>query len=218
MKNLLLFSMTIVFMVACSNKKDTTVRATTTGVSGTRNPVNTATLTNVCTQNQFPIGTIYDSGSQQASLYNNGSYEDRVKSFLSATVSPQEVGQISSAQWESTGVRFQGVIKLDTNGNVVVAQSKIIIKVYDSLLFQSSSAQPIPVSIDTASEGKFNMSTGAGYVVFKDQYGEVRLDGNFDAQNFSGTVSYKNYVAFDGSTPAQGQLGQFLIARCAIFQ
>ncbi len=220
MKKLLLMALATVLLVACNQKKDpkvSAVPATTVGVNA-RNPVDVATLTAACSQNQFPIGTIYDTGSQQVSLYNSGSYEDRVKSFLSATVNPQDVGQISSAQWENTGVRFQGTIKLDTAGNVVLAQSKIIIKVYDSLLFQSSTAKPIPVSIDTASAGNFNISTGTGFVVFKDQYGEVRLDGRFDAQNFSGTVSYKNYVSFDNGTPAQGQLGQFLIARCAIFQ
>ena len=85
-------------------------------------------------------------------------------------------------------------------------------------MLQSSGTEPIPVSIEAASEGQFNPQTGVGYVVYKDQYGEVRLDGRYDAQNFSGTVSYKNYVSFNSSTPAQGQLGQFLIARCAIIQ
>jgi hypothetical protein len=223
MKKLVLMSMVSVLIVACSPKKDAAVR--TTNVDGSRNAqgiVNgtngTTPVANTCSQNQFPIGTIYDSGNQQASLYNSGSYEERVKSFLSATINPQEIGQISSAQWENTGVRFQGVIKLDQNGNVQLAQSKIIIKVYDSLIFQSSGAQAIPVSIDAASEGRFDLQTGTGYVVYKDQYGEVRLDGRFDAQNFSGTVSYKNYVSYNQSTPAQGQLGQFLIARCAIIQ
>ena len=220
MKKLLVVSLAALFLVACPKKSSPTVTtvANPNGVVPDRNTPAAVAIANTCAQNQFPIGTIFDSGSQQPSLYNTGTYESRVKSFLSATVNPQEIGQISGAQWENTGVRFQGVIKLDTAGNVIAAQSKIIITVYDSYLFQSTTAQPIPVRIDTAAEGKFDPQTGVGYIVYKDKYGEVRLDGRFDAQSFGGTVSYKNYVSFDNSNPAQGQIGQFLIARCAIFQ
>lgn len=213
MKKIILMSLVSILMVACNPKTDSKVTTV-----GTRNNLSANVFGNTCSQNQFPIGTIFDSGAQQVSLYSTGAYQDRVKAFLSATVNPQEVGQISSAQWDTTGVRFQGVIKLDPAGNVVLAASRIMIKVYDSYLLQSTTAQPIPVSINAASEGHFDMQSGLGYVIFKDQYGEVRLDGRFDAQNFSGTFSYRNYVAFDNSTPAQGQLGQFLIARCAIIQ
>ncbi len=216
MKKMLILSLVSVLMVACNPKKNTTVRSAT-GVRTTGSPI-VGGLTNTCTQGQFQIGTIYDSGNQQPDLYNSGTYEQRVKSFLSATVNPQEVGQISGAQWENTGVRFQGVIKLDAAGKVQLAASKLIIKVYDSYVLQSTGVEPIPVSIEAASEGQFNPQTGVGYVVYKDQYGEVRLDGRYDAQNFSGTVSYRNYVSYNSSTPAQGQLGQFLIARCAIIQ
>ncbi len=216
MKKMLILSLVSVLMVACNPKKDTTVRSAT-GLRTTGSGI-VGGLTTTCPQNQFPIGTIYDNGNQQPSLYNSGSYEARVKSFLSATVNPQEVGQISGAQWENTGVRFQGVIKLDATGKVQLAMSKLLIKVYDSYVLQSSGTEPIPVSIDSASEGQFSPQTGVGYVVFKDQYGEVRLDGVYDAQNFSGTVTYRNYVSYNSSTPAQGQLGQFLIARCAIIQ
>ncbi len=216
MKKLLILSLVSVLMVACNPKKDNTVRSGT-GIRSS-GPGIVGGLTNTCTQGQFQIGTIYDTGNQQPSLYNSGSYEERVKSFLSATVNPQEVGQISGAQWENTGVRFQGVIKLDAAGKVQLATSKLLIKVYDSYVLQSSGTEPIPVQIDSATEGQFNPQTGIGYVVYKDQYGEVRFDGRYDAQNFSGTVTYKNYVSFNSSTPAQGQLGQFLIARCAIIQ
>lgn len=214
-----MFSLATVMMVACTPKKDSARTVGVTRAADAAGIVNgtAGVIANTCSQNQFPIGTIYDSGTAQVSLYNSGTYEDRVKGLLSATVNPQEVGQISSAQWETTGVRFQGVIKLDQNGNVQLAQSKILIKVYDSFVLQQN-AQPIPVSIEAASEGRFDMQTGTGYVVFKDQYGEIRLDGRFDAQNFSGQISYKNYVSFDNQTPSQGQLGQFLIARCGIIQ
>ncbi len=207
MKKLVLLSVTAVLMVACNPKKDSP-KISTLG----RNSLTAQTFSNMCQQNQFTYGSIYDSS------YNNGSFENSVKGLLSAAVNPQEVGQISGGQWDQTGVRFQGAIKLDGSGNVVGTMSRIRITVYDSYLLQSSTAQPIPISIESASMGNFNHQTGIGYVIFKDQYGEIRFDGRIDAQNFIGTVSYKNYVSFDNSQPAQGQLGQFSIARCAIIQ
>lgn len=226
MKKLILVTLASLFFVACPAKKDTAGRTATVAgrggtsgvVGGTGNPI----FTNTCVQNVSPIGTVYDQGQQQPNLYSSGSFEDRVKAFLSATVNPTEVGQISSAPTDSTGVRFQGTIKLDQNGMVVSAQSKILIKVYDSYMLQNSSYQAIPVQIDGAnggsSEGQFNMQTGMGYIVFKDQYGEIRFDGKIDAQYFSGTMSFRNNASVAGGTPAQGQLGQFYVARCGIIQ
>lgn len=224
MKKLILVTLASLFFVACPAKKDATGRtAVVTGRGGTGGivggtPTGGITFTNTCGQSVSPIGTIYDQGGQQVSLYNSGSFEDRVKAFLSATVNPTEVGQISSAPTDSTGVRFQGAIKLDQNGMVIPSQSKILIKVYDSYMLQNSSYQAIPVQIDAASEGQFNMQTGAGYVVFKDQYGEIRFDGKIDAQYFSGVISFRNYATVTGGAPAQGQLGQFYVARCGIIQ
>ncbi len=217
MKKLTLTSLVFVlFAMGCPAKKD--ARVVTTNPNAAIAPNTTGTFTNTCQPNQFKIGTIYDSGQQQASLYSNGSFEQNVKSFLSAAINPQEIGTISGGQWDNTGMRFEGVIKLDTSGQVVLAQSRMIMKVYDSLILQNSSLQAMTVQMNTAAEGKFDLNTGTGYAVFKDNYGEVRFDGRFDAQNFSGTVSYKNYASFDNSQPAQGQLGQFLIARCVIIQ
>ena len=94
-------------------------------------------------------------------------FEQRVKGFLSATTSPDDVGTISSSPNDySTGVRFQGVIKVDASGRVVLNQSKVSIKVYDSYV-ASQSLNPIAVTINTASSGQFNLQTGQGEVVFK---------------------------------------------------
>lgn len=164
-------------------------------------------------QSSSSVGTIYDS---------NGDidFENRVKLFLSAAVNPNDVGSISPMPNGSTGVRFNGAVKLDAQGNVQLSSSKISIKIYDSyVVFGGAQYAAIPIDISVASEGKFNPSTGTGYVVFKDKYGEVRFDGQIDAQYFKGQVSYKNYATvIANSQPASGTLGQFYIARCGMIQ
>lgn len=167
-----------------------------------------------CSSGQSAIGTIFDS-----SYSNTISFEERVKNFLSATTAPSDVGTISSAASDySTGVRFQGMIKLDSSGRVVLGSSKISIKVYDSYV-ASQGLNPIAVTINTASAGQFNLSTGVGYVTFKDAYGEIRFDGKIDAQYFSGTVSYTNSTTVvENASPSAGSLGQFAIATCGAVQ
>ena len=211
---LTLAALTLLTIAACSPKKQGVRSSFNRSAVSTGVVSNTNLITNTCPQGVSPVGTIFDQGNNI-----QVSFEDRVKGLLSVTVNPEEVGQISSLPSDSTGVRFKGAIKLDANGNVNLQQSSMLISVYDSYVLQyPEQFQAIEVSFAQATAGQFNMQTGQGYVLFRDQYGEVRFDGIIDAQNLSGTVSYKNNSHINGSAPAQGQLGQFSVARCGIFK
>lgn len=177
----------------------------------------------VCANGQSNIGTIFDQSGGFGGL-GTASFEERVKALLSASVNPTEIGTISAGATDSTGVRFQGVIKLDAAGQVNLAQTKMKILVYDSYVLQSQYStngqkyEPIPIEFTSAVEGRFDVNSGSGYVLFRDEYGEVRFEGRFDAQYFSGNVSFKNTQSVLGGTAAQGTLGQFYVARCGIIQ
>ncbi len=167
-------------------------------------------------------GTIYDGTS---SSYD---FENRAKALLSVTLSPSQVGNISAGQADQTGVRFSGKIKLDGSGNVVSAQSRVLISVYDSIWlmnrYSNPSEQEIRIDFDPNAgkgatiSGQFNTSTGQGYVSMRDSYGEVRFEGTIDAQKLSGVVSFQNTSNVAGGAPASGVLGQFYIQRCAFLQ
>jgi hypothetical protein len=178
------------------------------------NTGNGSVFQNNCPSGQAAIGSIYDANNSNAV-----SFENRVKAFLSATTLPDDVGSISSSPTDSsTGVRFQTTIKLDASGRVVGNQSKITITIYDSLV-ASQGLDPIAVSISSASAGQFNVQTGQGYVTFKDAYGEVRLDGTVNNQNFAGTVSFTNYTTVvQNAAVSSGPLGQFSIVTCGAIQ
>lgn len=202
------------FLVGC---KPATKQGVRVASSVIRSDVNTGSnvYTNNCNLSQNNVyGAFYD----EQSPFN---FQDKVKDFLSASTNPEAVGNISGYPTENTGVRFQLKLKLNSNGSVNLSQSKISILVYDSYVGQYSSSgdlnQPIPVNISAASAGQFNL--GTGYVVFKDQYGEIRLDGTYNSYDFKGRVSYKNYVTvISGASPSAGVLGQFYIATCGSVQ
>lgn len=201
----------LTLLAACSPKKNS-VKANATNGTATIAGVSTGACTGVTTS----VGTIYDN----ANSYN---FENQVKGLLSATTSPYEIGSISSQGNASTGVRFNGAIKLDASGNVVAAQTNMKITVYDSIwLANQTQANLIEIVFSTAKSstitGQFNATSGDGFLSLKDQYGEVRFQGKIDAQNFSGTVSYQNATNVLGGAPASGTLGQFFIQRCAILQ
>jgi hypothetical protein len=212
MKKVLLLSVIALAFVGCNPGKESkrTAGLRNANVSATGNVNLTPTY---CGNNMSSIGTIYDQGSGQS--LSGGTFENRVKGLLSVTVDPSEVGQISSAPNDQTGVRFEGQIKLDSNGQINLAQSNILIVVYDSFTLQGM--DPIDIRFTSAAAGQFN-SNGSGYVVFRDEYGEVRFDGNLSGDYFSGQVSYVNNTNVTGGSAASGVLGQFYVARCGIFK
>lgn len=226
MKNILLL-IPLLVLVACNKGKDP-VRASVQTNTGA-NIAGDFTLTNQCPQGTSGIGAIFDSGPTQGSLYTSaGTFEDRVKALLSANVAAGDVGQISGLENDSTGVRFQGVIKLDTAGNVIAANSKMLIKVYDSFILNSQ-LDPNGTKYDAIQiefvpknnvqiNGQFNLQTGEGYVSYRDAYGEVRFEGRLDAQTFGGVVKFQNTKNVNGGAAASGTLGQFKVARCGIIQ
>lgn len=211
MKTLSLMIMTLGLIVMTSCKpaaKGTGVRVYTGNQrDNVTNTGGTPTTPSNCPSGQSAVGTIYGSAS------NAANFEQQVKLFLSANMSPDEIGTISSGPTDSTGVRFSGAIKLDSNGSVNLSQSHIKITVYDSYFLSGEAAEPIPVRIDRAHSGQFNLQNGQGSVIFKDSYGEIRLEGRIEGQFFRGTVSYANTVhVVNGSAPASGILGDFYIA------
>lgn len=201
---------------ACSPKKSS-VKANVGNSSATIAGVSTEQCAGTTSST---IGNIYDNSA------NSFNFESQVKGLLSATISSYDVGMVSSAANSATGVRFSGAIKLDANGNVVPAETRILISVYDSIWQMNKITNPNEVEIQLAFDstkgatisGQFNTQSGDGFLSLKDQYGEVRFEGKVDAQSFSGNLKYQNTVNVDGGSPAAGTVGQFYINRCGILK
>lgn len=197
---------------ACSNQNSRSrgaiVRAASSANGSALGQVVNTTCTSTSTSG---YGTVYD---QTSTAYN---FENRVKAFLSATVNPSEVGYVSALPSDTTGVRFDGSIKMSSSGVVDLAQTQMTIKVSDSYA-STGQYDPVVISFSKATSGEFDLKTGKGSLVFKDQYGDVRFEGTLNSDYFSGTVNFSNYTHITGATAASGVLGQFYVARCGIFK
>lgn len=205
-------------LAACSPKKSSVksnvnaAAASGSVFAGTQCPAGSTNTAN-------NVGSIYDT------TMNSYNFENQVKLLLSATISPYDVGMISSQGNASTGVRFSGTIKLDASGNVLGGnQSSAKITVYDSFwLANQTDSNKIVLDFNPSRggtiSGQFNLQSGDGTLTLQDQYGQVTFTGRLDAQSFSGTVSFQNNVTvLQNTQPASGNLGQFYVQRCALFQ
>jgi len=206
MKKLLLLIPFLVLAACNPGQKSTSA---TRSYVGAYNGLNTGLA---CANGSSNVGQIYDSGQ--------GNFEANVKALLSATTATSDIGSISSVPNATTGVRFSGIIKLDTSGNVVAASSNLSMKIYDSLTLTGSDPIGIDFAISKGSQisGQFNMQTGQGQVTFSDNYGIIRFQGTISAQTFSGVVQFQNSTNVNGGSAASGTLGQFTVARCGIIQ
>ena len=211
----------LIILAGCNPKKNS-VTASVATISGVAVGTQCSNSSTTSTSSQSVYGTVYDN-SQTA--YN---FENRVKDLLSATIQPSSVGTISSGQADSTGVRFSGHIKVDASGNVVSANSKVVISVYDSVwlmdLYTTPNEKEIQLTFDPNAgtgavlSGQID-SSGSGYISLKDKFGEVRFDNvKVDAQNFSGVMSFQNAANIAGGANSSGTVGQFYIQRCAFLQ
>lgn len=153
----------------------------------------------------------------------NANFESDVKNFLSATINPDEVGQINAA----SSVKFMGTVKTDSAGNVI-SGSQLYFTITDSFAAQGgfdsygNVYKPITLTFDQNSgaqfSGQINKQTGLMSINVRDSYGTLQLTGIVDAQSFSGTISYQNTQHILGNSPAGGTLGQFRVARCGFLQ
>ncbi len=202
----------LALMAGCTPKKNT-VKAATATISG----VEVGSQCLGTSTNQY--GTVFDNTNMSYDFAN------RVKALLSVNIKPEEIGLVSGAQADPTGVRFSGTVKLDSAGNVISDQSKVTISVYDSVWlnnrYTNPNEQEIKLEFDPKAgrgatiSGQFDTSSGTGILILHDNYGEIRFNGQIDAQRMSGTVAFQNSTNVSGGAALSGTLGQFYIERCA---
>lgn len=200
-------------LTACGKKDSSAVRVAGRS-AGTGVTQSTVAVSNTCSNSSMTWGKIFDpSASPQ--------FEAQVKSFVSATLDPQSLGAISGNINDKTGIDFQGSFQFDTQGNLIPGSSSVLIKIFDSYVGQVYNGQtiaPYVVEFTAASEGMVNRTTRQFQVKFKDSYGEVIFQGQYNNQTVEGTVYYQNNTAVTGYQPASGVLGSFRAYTCALIK
>lgn len=208
-------------LTSCQPKKSSSKSVTPTNVTGSNSgfQYNSAS----CAQNTPVQGLILETQQATSSI----SFENQVKLFLSASMAPQDVGNISGVpNNQGLGVTFQGAIILDQNGKVNPSRSNLNITIFDSIWYQdfqqtNSNNKAISINFNANSQAQISGGfdpAGKGFVLVQDSYGEVRFEGFISNQDFTGIVSFKNLKNVTGAAPASGTLGQFKVSNCGFFQ
>lgn len=169
----------------------------------------------VLTCPDYSVGRIWDPQY----MYNGDQLmTSAVQVFVSTHLAPEAMGFVSGNPSSSTGVTFSGGLKLLANGQIDAERSRLLIEISDSLVGQvdpqsGQSIQPYQVQFLKAKSAKVT-SGNQMEVVFADAFGEVTLKGQITEEYIYGTVHFKNYQSYNGSSPQQGDLGSFYVYRC----
>lgn len=195
-------------LAACA-KKESNNKIRTNGARTDQN----ASFAN-CSNGSSSAGQVYDDGTQ------GGSFRDRVLALVSATIAPDNFGEISGTPNANTGVDFRLRMKADGSGRPT-GDSRVQLVIYDSYVGTKDSAgqeiRPYPITISGNASGTINQSSRQFDVTFEDGYGRIRVTGNWDGSQARGTVSFVNSKHVSGGAPASGTLGAFILPACGLF-
>jgi len=175
-----------------------------------------------------PVGTCSDSSMAVGKIYDNpaitgivtASFRDRVALLVSASMDPAQLGTISGAANDPTGIDFSATLKFGQDGKLISDQSTLHISIFDSVALQSSGATiPIRLDFPVADSGNFDKATGTISFLFKDRFGEINFTGTSDGSLVTGVVNFKNYQSYTGTIFNQipAVLGAFAVRACGIF-
>lgn len=189
-------------LAACAKKEDSP-QVRTGG--GTPN----GSISQTCSNGASAVGRIYDSTYE---------FQQNVANFLSATLNTQDPQQLGTVY----KVDMQGALKFDAQGNILANQAQLLITVYDSLVgtINPSTGQAIqPYTITFAQAAGGSLQAGKYVVTFRDEHGEVIVDGRIDnTEQTQGLVTFKNYKRYDGGPGLSGKLGYYQISKCGLLK
>lgn len=170
----------------------------------------TGMLAETCADGSKATGAVYDTAGY--------GFRENFIALLSATMNPNDIGEISGVRGASTGVDMRLRIgRTAGGGSVTVANTKLNLIIYDSYVGQASTInpgqaiQPLTISMNASNVA----SNGNELVItFGDQYGTITAHLQGTNPNFTGTLEFANYQSATGGSPASGQLGSFVVPSC----
>ncbi|MBX2986350.1 MAG: hypothetical protein KF802_00500 [Bdellovibrionaceae bacterium] len=162
--------------------------------------------------------TAYGRVTEQS---NSGrGFQQMVEDFVSATLEPSSIGTVSGQSGASTWVSLRLRLSVQ-DGQWQSTRNKMEILIHDSWVGQYNDQGQIiadyPVTLSEASQGRLDATARTFQIVFADAYGSVTLQGQWNDQVATGTVSFQNTKHVTNGTPAGGILGQFSVPTCSIF-
>lgn len=146
------------------------------------------------------------------STLNDSSFTQQIADFVSASMNPFELGNLSAQAANGNGVKLRLVFNKNTNGgpNSLIIQS-FLLSIYDS--YALSGSGPIQISNQSSSQlqSSYTATNGTGSIsiLFQDEYGQINLQGQIINNQLQAIVTYQNHYSYDDSAPKSGRLGNF---------
>jgi hypothetical protein len=199
MKQIVLLVFTMMTLVACSKSAELgcTARGGSDGSLGGNN------LNFVACNGG--AGRIYGGSSAT-------SFEQQVKSLVSATLDPSQFGSIDgSSSSTQTCVAMEGSLNFDSSGNLETSQSSLKITIYDSYVALKSYPAYV-INFSAGSSGQKDNSQKTFTAQFKDAYGEINISGSFASSPATGSITFQNYQNYKGGAGTSGTLGAFSVS------
>lgn len=170
-----------------------------------------------------PDQAAYQSGTWAGIVYGSPQnlFQDATKDFVSSFMNPQDLGTVSGAYNQSTGIRFDArvqsnVLAGDNLSALSITGGSLDLLIFDSAA-QSGAAEAIVVATPEFSRASMNGSWLD--LQFSDDYAYIGIQGYISGSNFVGEIRFRNKVHFDGGTPAAWDLwGGISIPKCQIFR
>ena len=169
-----------------------------------------------------PNGVVYLPAGQQAA------FTQVIADFVGAMMDPQYLGDVSVNASDSTGVVIGGKVALSGGTgslraavggqNQITNDSSVYIAIYDN---RTGKRDANGVVIDPIGRF-FNNASGVvsgntAHLQFQDDYGSLTLDGQFDQNQFSGTVHFDNDTIWDSSGQTHAGSLLFQVPTCQFF-
>lgn len=147
----------------------------------------------------------------------------QAKGLMSATLPPQQIGEVASYAGMTSGMRIQGGVRASfANGmisNVDLAAAQIRIAIWDTKAGTTDGGGKIIPEYPIHMIGANGSAAGNQVnLTFTDAYGTITVGGVIQGGLFQGQLSFNNFVNLSGgSLPNSGSLGGFTINVCDFF-
>lgn len=164
-----------------------------------------------CANGQDAVGMIFDGGQAL-------NFQNQVAAYVSSWMDPNQLGTVDgSASSTQTGIDLMGKLKFNSAGAIIRESSGLEISIIDSNYLQGNQKISVANYNQKAVNGQMNYNTRNFEASFQDQYGMLKIAGQFD-QNFAwGQISFSNTRSVNSAiAPQSGTLGAFRITRCGL--
>jgi len=160
---------------------------------------------------------------------NDQDFQMQMQSLVSASIPVNELGPVSGQPNANTGARIVGDVDAGTglnalNGTAQIRGGQFLIGIWDEYAISGQLSEiNIYFGSMTGNITK-NGQSGSAQIQMQDSYGSVTLSGQFDMNQFTGTMNFTNNCTIPAGSQTCSESGshsgavQFRVPTCGFFR